>query len=466
MFSTSKTNNNKNINVNQSLSKKNIHDSMSKVNNNDNKNKSNNNGNCQQINELYWLQSKYIELEAIIEEKNNQLNQKNQDILELNNKLHEANQMNDEIEWLHRKFIEYQEIIKNKDKEIEEKNKIIEEKVNKDNNDVNGRSVEYSNTDSAAQSRKKWSEISLNNTNEEGSLVVDEDEKEEDNISDGSSTDKNQVIEDQKKLINELELTLEKIYNSTAASVMVQTDDNLIDYLNISEDEKRIVEAIENEPPENTWIYSKNTGIKTIEVEVRNQGNLVKIPAKNDNLIIQNYINKSFNTLNSLRSLNNNINQSVHENLGINNKEINNNETSINEINTNEVNNNEINNNELDNNGINNNETNNVINNREIGTTSIDTVATSNKDIGPSNGISETSYKKDNSTSSLALSTKDDKLSIKEQKKKEKEAKKEMKELEKARKKEEKEKAKKEKEEAKKEKARIKKELKEQKKKS
>jgi len=38
---------------------------------------------------------------------------------------------------------------------------------------------------------------------------------------------------------------------------------------------------------------------------VRNQGNLVKIPAKNDNLIIQNYINKSFNTLNSLRSLNN-----------------------------------------------------------------------------------------------------------------------------------------------------------------
>ena len=38
---------------------------------------------------------------------------------------------------------------------------------------------------------------------------------------------------------------------------------------------------------------------------MRNQGNLVKIPAKNDNLIIQNYINKSFNTLNSLRSLNN-----------------------------------------------------------------------------------------------------------------------------------------------------------------
>ncbi|KAG4087632.1 hypothetical protein H8356DRAFT_1297262 [Neocallimastix lanati (nom. inval.)] len=238
-------------------------------------------------------------------------------------------------------------------------------------------------------------------------------EHDEDNVSENSYIDKrDKIIEYQQDLIKKLESAIERLHANTTVNEMVQTDANIIDCLNTNDDDKKIVEKVENEPIEDSWIYLKNTGLKVVEVEVRNQGSLARISLKNDNLIIPAFINESINAINLLTTLNqNNNNPSENNNI----------KTSSHEI-----------------------------VNRGIITRI-------------SSSISEITGNKNRSESVSSL--KDAKAISKEEKKKEKEAKKEMKQLEKAKKKEEKEKAKKEKEEAKKEKERIKKELKEQKKK-
>ncbi|KAL6590255.1 hypothetical protein U3516DRAFT_819343 [Neocallimastix sp. 'constans'] len=223
-------------------------------------------------------------------------------------------------------------------------------------------------------------------------------EHDEDNVSENSYIDKrDKIIEYQQDLIKKLESAIERLHANTTV--------NKFKYTNR-------MEKVENEPIEDSWIYLKNTGLKVVEVEVRNQGSLARISLKNDNLIIPAFINESINAINLLTTLNqNNNNPSENNNI----------KTSSHEI-----------------------------VNRGIITRI-------------SSSISEITGNKNRSESVSSL--KDAKAISKEEKKKEKEAKKEMKQLEKAKKKEEKEKAKKEKEEAKKEKERIKKELKEQKKK-
>jgi len=288
--------------------------------------------------EIYWLQQKFVDLQCVIEDKDNQLNEKDKHIAELNEKLHDVEFMTGEMEWLHRKFIEYEEIIKEKDKEIEEKNKMIEgqtqNKINSNDNegsagdnDETGSFIEHSDVDGTEctflnninnsdnhinikvdecefnKDKKKdgagkkltWSEELSHPIDDDDSLHVDDDSNEEFNISESSFEDNNkdQVIKDQKQLIKKLENTIEEMYNNTTTSVMVQTDENLINYAS-NEQRRKSLQIIEEKPDnEKPWIFTKTRGLKKYKVEVINRGCLALFPPKNSDLIIPTFLRES-----------------------------------------------------------------------------------------------------------------------------------------------------------------------------
>jgi len=240
-----------------------------------------------QKDELYWLQQKFVDLQEIIEEKDSRLLEKDKIIAELNEKIHEAEQMKDEMAWLHRKFIEYEEIIKSKDKEIEEKNNIIEEKKAGDNSEC-GSVVEHPD---AFSKKIKWSEDIIQPIDDDDSLIVDEDDHDEDNISEESLVDsKDHIIKRQKKKIEELEKTIKHLYYNTFADAMVQTEDVFVNLPSINERRKSLL-SVENETPEEPYILTKKIGLKTYEVEVRNQTCLAALPPRNNDLIIPSFLN-------------------------------------------------------------------------------------------------------------------------------------------------------------------------------
>jgi len=149
-----------------------------------------------------------------------------------------------------------------------------------------------SNIEKEDSSKKiKWSDNLIQPIDDDDSLIVDEDDHDEDNISEDSLIDsKDHIIKRQKKIIEELEKTIEHLYNNTLADAMVQTEDIFVTFPSTYERRKSLL-SVENEAPEEPYILTKKIGLKTYEVEVRNQTCLAALPPRNNDLIIPSFLN-------------------------------------------------------------------------------------------------------------------------------------------------------------------------------